>query len=132
MPPPDRPPERGPRPFSRVGRAAGTGWPHASRDGKSHTKASLYSCSADGRRGAGGCPNGPAKNAFYEQIECHRLLDAWAADVWPLVEDDPDVIRWAEALLAAPHTKGILTPIYGGRVWFFGRLVPAGTASRRM
>jgi len=28
-------------------------------------------------------------------------LEAWARDVWPLAEDDPDVIRWAEAFLAA-------------------------------
>jgi hypothetical protein len=26
---------------------------------------------------------------------------AWAADVWSLAEDDPDVIHWAEAFLAA-------------------------------
>jgi hypothetical protein len=26
-------------------------------------------------------------------------LETWAADVWPLAEDDPDVIRWAEAFL---------------------------------
>jgi hypothetical protein len=28
-------------------------------------------------------------------------LEAWAADVGSLAEDDPDVIRWAEAFLAA-------------------------------
>jgi hypothetical protein len=28
-------------------------------------------------------------------------LETWAADVWPLAEDDPHVIRWAEAFLTA-------------------------------
>jgi hypothetical protein len=28
-------------------------------------------------------------------------LEPWAADVWPVAEDDPDVIRWAEAFRAA-------------------------------
>jgi hypothetical protein len=28
-------------------------------------------------------------------------LEAWAADVWSLAEDAPDVIRWAEAFLVA-------------------------------
>jgi hypothetical protein len=28
-------------------------------------------------------------------------LESWAADVWSLAEDAPDVIRWTEALLAA-------------------------------
>jgi hypothetical protein len=28
-------------------------------------------------------------------------LETWAADVWSLAEDDPDLIRWAEAFLAA-------------------------------
>jgi hypothetical protein len=28
-------------------------------------------------------------------------LEAWAADVWSLAEDDPYVVRWAEAFLAA-------------------------------
>ena len=30
-----------------------------------------------------------------------RDLDAFAADVWPLAEEDPDPIRWAEAFLIA-------------------------------
>jgi hypothetical protein len=35
-------------------------------------------------------------------VPFHRgELETWAADVWPLAEDDPDVIRWAEAFLAA-------------------------------
>jgi hypothetical protein len=28
-------------------------------------------------------------------------LETWAADVWSLAEDDPDVIRWASVFLAA-------------------------------
>jgi hypothetical protein len=28
-------------------------------------------------------------------------LETWADDVWPLAEDDPDVIRWSEAFQAA-------------------------------
>jgi hypothetical protein len=28
-------------------------------------------------------------------------LETWAADVWSLVEDDPDVVRWAQAFLIA-------------------------------
>jgi hypothetical protein len=28
-------------------------------------------------------------------------LEAWAAAVWPLAEEDPDVIRWSEAFLAS-------------------------------
>jgi hypothetical protein len=28
-------------------------------------------------------------------------LETWAAAVWSLAENDPDVIRWAEAFLAA-------------------------------
>jgi hypothetical protein len=33
-------------------------------------------------------------------------LETWAANVWPLAEDDPDVIRWAEAFLAARREAG--------------------------
>jgi hypothetical protein len=33
-------------------------------------------------------------------------LEAWAADVWPRAEDDPDVIGWAEAFLAARQAEG--------------------------
>jgi hypothetical protein len=33
-------------------------------------------------------------------------LETWAAAVWSLAEDDPDVIRWAEAFLAARQTEG--------------------------
>jgi hypothetical protein len=28
-------------------------------------------------------------------------LSTFAGDVWPLVEDDPDVIRWVEAFVVA-------------------------------
>jgi hypothetical protein len=39
-------------------------------------------------------------------VPCDRgELETWAADVWPLAEDDPDVIRWAEAFLAARQTE---------------------------
>jgi hypothetical protein len=33
-------------------------------------------------------------------------LETWARDVWSLAEDDPDVIRWAEAFLAARQEAG--------------------------
>jgi hypothetical protein len=33
-------------------------------------------------------------------------LDTWAADVWSLADDDPDVIRWAEAFLAWRWAEG--------------------------
>jgi hypothetical protein len=33
-------------------------------------------------------------------------LETWAADVRPLAEDDPDVIRWAEAFLPARQAEG--------------------------
>jgi hypothetical protein len=34
-------------------------------------------------------------------------LETFAADVWPLAEDEPDVIRWAEAfLIARQHAIG--------------------------
>jgi hypothetical protein len=40
-------------------------------------------------------------------VPFHRgELERWAADVWPLAEDDPDVIRWAEAFLAARIANG--------------------------
>jgi hypothetical protein len=39
-------------------------------------------------------------------MECRRLLEAWAADVWILAEDDADVIRWAEAFLAWRQAEG--------------------------
>jgi hypothetical protein len=32
-------------------------------------------------------------------------LETWAGDVWSLAEDDPDVIRWAGAFLAARRAE---------------------------
>jgi hypothetical protein len=33
-------------------------------------------------------------------------VETFVADVWSLAEDDPDVIRWAEAFLAARQEAG--------------------------
>src|SRR5262249_35232398 len=40
-------------------------------------------------------------------------LETWAADVWRLAEDEPDVIRWAEAFLAARQDPLIRSPLPG-------------------